>query len=469
MIVSTEFDIKEKDIVVSYYGKDGNIAFLRKKLHDSDVFNWNKTSQPSEFRNWNNEFLQRTPSKFISKFRLEELISERLNDREKALIYADQDPNKYYLDIEIQLLDTGFPHPEEARMPVNLITVVNPNNICYVLSTMKKFESADISTMESETNAYFDEKNINKGEKFTIKYLYFEDETEMLKTFFFKLLPKIPFITGWNVIGFDWLYLVNRSRKLGFQPMDKMPGKLIGQANMPTHFGLVDYMEIFKNMKPIKVLENHKLDYIANLVLGVSKLKQIGNSMLEMQKDEYNFVKYNIIDTILVKMMEEKLNLLSVVFSISKVAKIDVSKVFSNVFLTETLMCREFLLRGRRLANDKRSILEDMTYDGAFVMPPVPGHFKYVACYDFASMYPNIQIQFNISPDAYLGKGEPAPGAKEIYTKNNTRFTTKYDSVARNILTSLYNERKATKATLKQLKELLKVKQRNEAKVAIAA
>lgn len=458
MIISSDFDIKEKEIIVSYYSKDGDIDILKKKLHDSDMFNWSKSQSPSEHRNWDNTFLAPIPSKFVSRFRLEELISDRFSTEEKNKVYGDFNPKKYYLDIEIQLLDTSFPHPEEARMPVNLITVVNPGNMSYVLSTMKKFDPIEIKRMEDETNEYF--KDVNKGEKFKISYIFFETEEEMMKTFFFKVLPKIPFLTGWNVIGFDWLYLVNRAKNIGFDPMEKMFGKLIGNAKMPTHFGLIDYMEVFKNIRPIKVVENHKLDYIANLVLGVSKLKTSYTSMFEAQKDSYNFVKYNIIDTILVKLMEDKLDLLSVVFSISKVARIDVSRVFSNVFLTETLMCREFLKRGRKMANEKRTILEDSTYDGAFVMPPVPGHYKYVACYDFASMYPNIQIQFNISPDSYLGKGETS-NPNEIYTKNNTRFTNKYNSAAREILTGLYNERKSIKFTIKKLKELVKEKQNN--------
>jgi len=259
-------------------------------------------------------------------------------------------------------------------------------------------------------------------------------------------------MTGWNVINFDWLYLVNRSARLELNILENLPGKLIGRTKMLSHFGLIDYMEVFKSIKPFKVVENYKLDYIANLVLGVTKLKSNYTSMIEAQKDTYHFLLYNIIDTALVKLIEDKLDLLSVVFSISTVAGIEVSRVFSNVFLTETLMCREFLTRNKKMSNEKKKPLEESEFAGAFVMPPNPGYYEYVACYDFASMYPNIQIQFNISPDAYLGKGAPNPG--EIHTKNNTRFTKQFDSVARKILLGLYNERVATKATVKKLKEL---------------
>jgi DNA polymerase elongation subunit (family B) len=240
--------------------------------------------------------------------------------------------------------------------------------------------------------------------------------------------------------------------------MQTMPSKtLIGKSKMPIHLGLLDYMEVFMNTKPYKVVENYKLDYIANLVLGTTKLHSEYATMMEAQQDIENFIKYNIIDTILIKLIEDKLGLLDVAFAISKFAKVDVSKVFSAVFITESLMCREFLDRGRYMANDRRDLEEDATYDGAYVAKPEPGYYKYVSCFDFASMYPNIQIQFNISPDAYLGKIKPGIELQpdQILTKNDTVFTNKMDSAARTILTKLYNGRVDTKNQMKKLEEQL--------------
>jgi DNA polymerase elongation subunit (family B) len=72
-------------------------------------------------------------------------------------------------------------------------------------------------------------------------------------------------------------------------------------------------------------------------------------------------------------------------------------------------------------------------------------------------MYPNIQIQFNISPDAYQGKIQhgQAPTVDQILTKNATLFTNKSDSAARTILTRLYNGRVDTKNEMKKLEDQL--------------
>ena len=454
MIISTEFNQDTCELLVSYYDSNGHVAFIKKYIHDIDQFNWVLTPSPTEHRNWDNRFLKKAKNKWLSRFRLEELIQERFTQEELALIYSNQGPKKYYLDIEIQLTSNEFPDPAKAAMPVNLITFVNEDNVCYVMSTMRDLDKDVVTRLETEVNDYFSTHN----QSFSLKYLFFETEDALMSTFFHKVLPKIPFFTGWNVIGFDWVYLVNRAKKLNIDSMENMPSeKLIGQSKMPLHIGLLDYMEVFMNTKPYKVVENYKLDYIANLVLGTTKLHSEYATMIEAQQDVENFVKYNIIDTILVKLLEDKLGLLDVAFSISQLAKVDVSKVFSAVYITETLMCREFLSRGKLMASDRRDIESEATYDGAFVATPVPGYYKYVSCFDFASMYPNLQIQFNISPDSFLGKFNPNQDVPQetIFTKNDTIFTNKFDSAARAILKGLYNERFETKAKIKSLEDEL--------------
>jgi DNA polymerase elongation subunit (family B) len=164
-----------------------------------------------------------------------------------------------------------------------------------------------------------------------------------------------------------------------------------------------------------------------------------------------------VIDVVLVKLIEDKLSLLDVAYSIANVAQVEVNKVFSPVYIAEILMCREFLNKNLKMmklpwgaSNDS-----DGTYEGAYVKKPVPGYYNYVSCYDFSSMYPNIQIQFNISPDTYLGKKDTVKvKGTEIHTKNDTLFSSESDSVARIILTRLYDERISTQGKIKALKNL---------------
>jgi DNA polymerase elongation subunit (family B) len=471
MIVASEYNEKIQSLLVSYIAENGKISYIQKKLHKSELFNWTISKTPTVDKNWDGRYIKRTPSsgKWLSKERIFELIQNKFSKQELDLVYeSDFTPSKAYLDIEIELISDDFPEPEKAAMPINLITFCNSNNDCYVLSTMKDPNTGTFLTKDDESNMnefvhdYFKKVDNDKesdrkilDQQFNIRYMYFNTEEEMMSCFFHKILPKIPVITGWNVINFDWVYMMNRCKKIGIDPFLNLPSeRVVSKHNkIPIHTAVLDYMDMVMQMKPFKVIENYKLDYFANLSLKVTKLKSQHKSMREAQKFVSEFTMYNIIDVLLVKMLDDKHELLDVALSLSKVARVEINKVFNPVHITETLICNEFLSNGLRMAKDGKpeNANKSGTYTGAFVMPPIPGHYDYVACYDFASMYPNVQMQFNISPDSFLGKGNIKRDGTEIPTKNNTLFSGKKDSVTRVILNRLYNKRVETKKKMKNL------------------
>lgn len=471
MIIGSEYNEKYQSLFISYINQEGKTGYLQKKLHKSELFNWMVSQNPTVDKNWDGRYIKRTPSngKWLSKERIYELIQTKLSKEELNLVYeSDFTPSKVYLDIEIQLTSDDFPDPEKALMPVNLITFCNNNNDCFVLSTMKDPETGkhlnkdEEAQINDEIHKYFkDVKNDKETDRkildqqFKMNYLYFETEKEMMECFFHRILPKIPVITGWNVINFDWVYLMNRCKRIAVDPFLALPSeRVVSKHNkIPIHTAVLDYMDMVMQMKPFKVIENYKLDYFANLSLKVTKLKSNHKSMREAQKYVAEFTKYNIIDVLIVKMLDDKHELLDVALSLSKVAQVEINKVFNPVHITETLICREFLANGQKMAKDGQpeNANKSGTYTGAFVMPPIPGHYDLVACYDFASMYPNVQMQFNISPDSFLGKGNMRKDSSDIVTKNGTIFSGKKDSVTRTILDRLYNKRVETKKKMKQL------------------
>jgi DNA polymerase elongation subunit (family B) len=222
----------ESALVVSYYDEIGTIAFIKKPIQQTDLFNWATTPNPTEFRNWDNRFLKKVPSKYLSRFRLEELTQTKLAQTDLDLLYSDYNPNKYYLDIEIKLESQDFPDPAKALMEVSLISFVNEDNVVYTMSTTENFDQPTIARLELEVNEYLK----TCGQTFTVKYMYFDNEEAMLIAFFKKCLPKIPFLTGWNVVEFDWIYLINRAKRIKINPMEWMPSEvLIGKAKLPVH------------------------------------------------------------------------------------------------------------------------------------------------------------------------------------------------------------------------------------------
>ena len=474
MIIGVE--VQDNDLMISYYNENGKISYIRKRLADHEIFNWVEHNKPSLYKNWDGSNIRQDKSdpKWLTRTRLEELIIEKLTPSERSMIYSfDNLPKKDYIDIEILLTDDTFPKPEVVKMPVGMISFCNEDGVNYILSIMRSDEfpngigKTEIEKMELEVNQYF--KNtiphdpVDRDildQDFTIKYMFFETEKELMEFYFHKIAPRQSFLTGWNVQDFDWQYLMNRSAKIGVDSLKNMTSRktFSKRHKLPTHLGIVDYMQLFidPGYKPYKVVENYTLDYIANKALNTNKLKHPYSSFREFQKDLYMFTLYNIIDNILVKLLEDKFGLLDVAFSVANVAEIEVNKIFSPVHITEVLMCRQFLKSNQKMIKkgwENKKEEADATYAGAYVMPPVPGYYKYISCYDFKSMYPNLQMQFNCSPDTYIGKiGMIKENGTEIKTKNNTLFDSQKDSVARVILEKLYNARIEAQDEIKNLK-----------------
>ena len=474
MIIGVE--VQDHDLMISYYNANGKISYIRKRLADHEIFNWVEHNKPSLHKNWDGANIRQETSdpKWLTRTRLEELIIEKLTPEERSMIYNfDNLPKKDYIDIEILLTDDTFPKPDEVKMPVGMISFCNEEGVNYVLSIMRSDEFPDgigkpeIERMELEVNSYFKDTIPHDptdrailDQDFTIKYMFFETEKELLEFYFHKVAPRQSFLTGWNVQDFDWQYLMNRTSKIGVDSLKNMTSRktFSKRHKLPTHLGIVDYMQLFidPGYKPYKVVENYTLDYIANKALNTNKLKHPYSSFREFQTDLYMFTLYNIIDNILVKLLEDKFGLLDVAFSVANVAEIEVNKIFSPVHITEVLMCRQFLNSNRKMLKkgwESKKEEDDATYAGAYVMPPVPGYYKYISCYDFKSMYPNLQMQFNCSPDTYLGKiGMVKENGTEIKTKNNTLFDSQKDSVARVILERLYTARIEAQDEIKDLK-----------------
>ena len=85
-------------------------------------------------------------------------------------------------------------------------------------------------------------------------------------------------------------------------------------------------------------------------------------------------------------------------------------------------------------------------FQGAFVKEPKVGMHKAVACFDFASLYPSIMRQMNVSPESFIKKVKPDLKDNEKGTDKIVAVTgaiyDKEDSILKEILTDLYSQRK---------------------------
>ena len=109
-----------------------------------------------------------------------------------------------------------------------------------------------------------------------------------VKSFFDDFMPKMTCITGWNFIDYDWMYLVNRARKINkivngqqltinpdlSSPTKRMNNIFMTKYELPAHRLIFDYMQLYEICDTsIKVKESSSLDYVSSKLVGVNKIK----------------------------------------------------------------------------------------------------------------------------------------------------------------------------------------------------
>jgi len=275
----------------------------------------------------------------------------------------------------------------------------------------------------NNTNKYFEKSKV----EYKFKYIKYEDEFDMMYNFFYKMVPKMPLITGWNFLNYDWLYLVNRARKItkwvngkeikidpAVSSFTKRMNKVWStEYEVPAHRMIFDYMQLYEICDTsIKVKESSSLDFVSNKLVGVDKIKYTGSLQKLYEDDFETFMYYNAVDSVLVQKIHEARNYISIIFAISALAKIRVVDIVSQMNnALGSLAITEGVLRNRFrdmeniiLFKDENAVRgSESGIAGGWVKDPVVGMNKWVCIYDFASLYPTTQLQFFIAPETFVG------------------------------------------------------------------
>ena len=440
-----DIEQRDKDVIVSYYDKEGKVAF---KQYPIDQYqNWyvcgeKEKGVSTEFKNWDGRPVKLGYARQFNKFSLNYFI-DGLPEKDREEILAYNLPKTYFVDIETEIVD-GFPKAEEAKTRILSFSIITPERKAIVLG-LEDMAPDKIKKINDDTNEYF--KDFDQDWEF--KYHKFKTEYDMVYTFLMKFLPKFPMMTGWNFINYDWQYIVNRCKRLQIDITEVgMTGKLDRNDSRPLHIGILDYMQLYdKYDRSVKVKESNALDYVSGQVLNVKKIKYTG-SLQDLYRDDFvKYIYYNVVDSVLVYYIDQKLKSMEVLLTLANITKMPLYKAASPVAVTESLMARKLAEQGMRIGTEKKEDYEKSTqYAGAYVKEPNVGYYAGVTAYDFASLYPSIMRQFNISPDAYIEQvqkheiKERREDTNVIVCDNGVVYS-KEDSVLRKILSDLYGQR----------------------------
>jgi len=364
------------------------------------------------------------------------------------------------LDIETSFGD-GFP---EIDNPVNEILTI-------------AYKSSKDDTYRVWGVKPYDE-SITQLKHLKIEYRQFTDEQSMLQAFieYWASPENTPdIITGWNTRFFDIPYLISRMAFLlgedivrNFSPWRKIERRDIRvQGTVRTTFDIIgiqhlDYMELFKKFAyTYGNQESYSLNHISSVVLGEKKLdySEIGSLRDLYDADFQMFVDYNIKDVELIERMEEKLGLITLVMTMAYLGGVNYQDTLGTCAIWDSIIFR-------RLARAKIAVLpavEKVTeaFPGGYVKPPQVGMHNWVMSFDLNSLYPNLIIQYNMSPETLL----TMPGAEGATASNGAVFSTTKKGIIPEIVEELYAKRVVVKKEMLQAKtklETISKKKRTE-------
>jgi DNA polymerase elongation subunit (family B) len=484
MLVDCQYLSNSKRLIVSYVDNTGDIKLK--------YFEW---EQPTKyvvcsdtdedrhpvFKSWDGKSVKLEQVSHPDRYSIYEFL-DALPEKEKEEIFEFNLPKIFFVDIETEIVD-GFPDAETAPTQVLSISIVYEDKI--ILLGLRDMPEDMQQRIKDNTNKYF--KKFGADYKF--KYIKYEDEFEMMYNFFYKMIPKMPLITGWNFVNYDWLYLVNRAKKLkkivnGKEyKIDPAVSSLTKRMNkvwstnyeMPAHRMIFDYMQLYEICDTsIKVKESSSLDFVSSKLVGVEKIKYTGSLQRLYEDDFETFMYYNAVDSVLVQKIHEARNYISIIYAISSLSRIKIVDVISQMNnALGSLAITEGVLRNRFreqenivLFKGEKNTGENVGIAGGWVKDPVQGMNQWCVTYDFASLYPTSQIQWYIAPENFIGVQDPkrpdyCDNGAQIDKENhvvcvNGVVFRKRNSPTIQMLKDVYADRKKNKKIMMQKKEELK-------------
>lgn len=301
----------------------------------------------------------------------------------------------YYIDIEA--VAETFPNPATAEHPINVITIYD--------SLREQYYSWGLHPYNNKNKA--------------VNYFYCKSEVDLLCGFieFFKKDP-CDILSGWNSAGFDIPYIINRIKNiLGDAAVNELsPVKRVffrtfagafGKEQLNYHIdgiSCVDYLDVYKRFS-FTNRESYKLDYIGELELGEKKVDYGDRDLFTLMKEDWDlFVDYNIQDVRLLVNLEKKLQYINLLRMLAYVGLTTFEGAMGTLSVITGGAAIRARLKGQRVSTFIRGEDDGSKNPGAYVAEPLPGFQENIVSFDANSLYPNVMISLNMSPETKVGK-----------------------------------------------------------------
>lgn len=299
------------------------------------------------------------------------------------------------LDIEVYNPRGIVPQAENPEFPIFMISL-------YASDGLKKVLVYDIRSELDESTA----------SKFEFDVEVFNNERDLIKRAI-EIIEEYPIIITFNGDNFDLPYIRRRGEKLGL--IDLKDKIRLGRNDARVTWGIhIDLYKFFKNVS----IKNYafggaydviSLDSIAQSLLGKGKTEKI-EYFGEIPMEE--IIRYSFRDAELTYELTSfnrdlVMRLIIIIGRIANmviddVCRLSVSNWIKNRLIhlhrkKNYLIPRPEEIKGKGEKRHFQPITKGKKYVGALVIEPKPGiHFN-VHVVDFASLYPSIMKEYNIS------------------------------------------------------------------------
>lgn len=371
--------------------------------------------------------------------------------------------NKAYLDIEADTIDMMGDFPEPGECPINAVGLLDENSgIAYqfLLENDKnplidKYKKQMSSPKMMEKLKQFIIQAVG-GYKKAVKYgvdqlqyqlLFFKDEIELIHALFEVIKQLSPdTLLIWNM-AFDLEYIVERIRKLGYDPLDFLCDDRIkeryfhfyvDERNKNEYAERGDYVNISQftvwldqmiqlasRRKGRGQFASFKLDDIGQAIAGVRKL-DYSHITSDIAKLPYlNFLVfswYNFMDVIVQKCIEMKTQDVDYIFAKCLVNNTRYSKGHRQSVYLANRFTKDFYSYGYIIGNNTNkwnekpeekypgAMVGDTTHNSTYAVVYINGMPTLLAMnvvdYDYKALYPSITLENNMAPNTQIGKYE---------------------------------------------------------------
>lgn len=393
---------------------------------------------------------------------------------------------KAYFDIEVRV--KGMPEEDDLKdhygdYPIDVLTLINDKNGVITTLILRDSENPLVEEFEQYVKSGEFDKELREfvqksvgGYKQAIRYgisnykyeqVFYDDELQLLQDLFMYINVSQPdVILSWNM-AFDIPYVIERLKKLGVDPADimchpdfknrncyyyidtqhEMDFELKGDYACISSYTLyMDQLPQFASRRKGQAkLPNYKLDTIGKIMCKIGKYDFFDPKLPFGERQYVNFkeyVKYNIMDTIVQKVIEHKVDDIGFVFNKALMNNTRINKAHRQTVYLTNRGIQEFYDDGLIMGTNINKFKDKPTikFLGAIVGDPTHMvretllHFMGVPTnmidngndFDYRALYPSEIDQHNIALNTIIGKAE---AYCKLYENENPFNNERYDRV----------------------------------------